>query len=439
MRKNLILNSILLVLLITISFVAYTSYTLETEKRAFKEDAIELSDIRYGMFNVDAWEEQFAKIITKKLEELELSGGQREEARVKVEKFLNESIDKFERAYKAKNEKDKDFLGLSLKNIGADFFEIFSELKNQVPTITEDILNFLESEENREGIKDYILAQVNSYTKDTFQKIDYTTYNNILAKYNAETGKDCIGLISEKLEVINDTQNIYNIILLAVFVTMLLLLFVFKQTSNLTIALYVLAAVHLLALGVFLPMIDIDARIASMELQLMGEAISFKDQVLYYKSKSIMEVSSIMLSQGKTKVMLVGILVLLFSVIFPVTKLISSLILIFKRSLKKNKIIRFMVFKSGKWSMADVMVVAIFMSYIGFTGIISSQLGQLENSIESLEILSTNKSELQNGFFFFMGFVIMSIFISQRIQTMMNASNIEGLESEVNTHTESQT
>ncbi|MCH2192825.1 paraquat-inducible protein A [Kordia sp.] len=391
------------------------------------------------MFNVDAWEEQFAKIITKKLEELELSGGQREEARVKVEKFLNESIDKFERAYKAKNEKDKDFLGLSLKNIGADFFEIFSELKNQVPTITEDILNFLESEENREGIKDYILAQVNSYTKDTFQKIDYTTYNNILAKYNAETGEDCIGLISEKLEVINDTQNIYNIILLAVFVTMLLLLFVFKQTSNLTIALYVLAAVHLLALGVFLPMIDIDARIASMELQLMGEAISFKDQVLYYKSKSIMEVSSIMLSQGKTKVMLVGILVLLFSVIFPVTKLISSLILIFKRSLKKNKIIRFMVFKSGKWSMADVMVVAIFMSYIGFTGIISSQLGQLENSIESLEILSTNKSELQNGFFFFMGFVIMSIFISQRIQTMMNASNIEGLESEVNTHTESQT
>ena len=42
---------------------------------------------------------------------------------------------------------------------------------------------------------------------------------------------------------------------------------------------------------------------------------------------------------------------------------------------KLNKIVRFLVFKSGKWSMADVMVVAIFMSYIGFTGIISSQLG----------------------------------------------------------------
>lgn len=430
MRKNLILNSIIFLLLIAISIAAYTTYTLETEKRVLKTDAIELSDIRYGMFNVDAWEKQFAIIITKKLESLELTGGQRDETRAKVEKFLSESIDKFERTYKAKNEKDKDFLGLSLKNIGADFFEIFGELKNQVPTITEDILNFLESDENRNSIKDYILAQINSYTEGTFQKIDYTNYNNILSKYNSENGEACISIITKKLDNITDKQNVSNIVLLAAFLSMLILLFVFKETSNLTITLYVLAVIHLLALGVFLPMIDIDARIASMELQLMGESISFKDQVLYYKSKSIMEVSSVMLSQGETKVMLVGVLVLLFSVIFPVSKLISSLLLVFKRSLKQNKIIRFLVFKSGKWSMADVMVVAIFMSYIGFTGIISSQLSQLENNIENLEILSTNKSELQYGFFFFMGFVIMSIFISQRIHRMINTPTVKGLEAE---------
>ncbi|MGH1384974.1 paraquat-inducible protein A [Kordia sp.] len=430
MRKKLILNSILFLLLIAISVASYTTYTLETKKRVLKTDVIELSDIRYGMFNVDAWEKQFAIIITKKLQSLELTGGQRDETRAKVESFLNESIDKFERAYKAKNEKNKDFLGLSLKNIGADFFEIFSELKNQVPTITEDILNFLESQENRDSIKEYILAQINSYTEGTFQKIDYTKYNNILSKYNTETGEACIAVISKKLEGITNEQNVSNSVLLAAFLSLLLLLFVFKETSNLTITIYVLAAVHLLALGVFLPMIDIDARIASMELQLMGEAISFKDQVLYYKSKSIMEVSSVMLSQGKTKVMLVGVLVLLFSVIFPVSKLISSLLLVFKRSLKRNKIVRFLVFKSGKWSMADVMVVAIFMSYIGFTGIISSQLGQLENNIESLDILSTNKSELQYGFFFFMGFVIMSIFISTRIQKMIDTPTVKGLEAE---------
>ncbi|WP_205318048.1 paraquat-inducible protein A [Kordia sp. SMS9] len=419
MRKNLISYSILIVLLIAISVAASYTYQLETKKRALKADVIELSDIKYGMFNVDAWEEQFANIITTKLQELELSGTQRDEARVKVTAFLNESIDKFERAYKAKNEKNNDFLGLSLKNIGADFFEIFSELKNQVPTITEDILDFLESDENRDGIKKYILEQINSYTEGTFQKLDYTAYNTILSKYKATTGNECINLISSKLETVKNKQSTSNIVLVIAFLSMLLSMFLRKETSKLKITIYIIAAIHLLALGVFLPMIDIDARIASMELQLMGEAISFQDQVLYYKSKSIMEVSSIMLSQGKTKVMLVGILVLLFSVIFPVSKLISSLLLVFKRSLQRNKLIKFLVFKSGKWSMADVMVVAIFMSYIGFTGIISSQLGQLENSVESLEILSTNKSELQNGFFFFMGFVIFSIFISQKIQKLV--------------------
>ena len=55
-----------------------------------------------------------------------------------------------------------------------------------------------------------------------------------------------------------------------------------------------------------------------------------------------MEVASIMLSQEKIKVMLVGILVVLFSVIFPVSKLISSVLLVFKRSLKDNKIVRFL-------------------------------------------------------------------------------------------------
>ena len=117
------------------------------------------------MFNVDAWEEQFATIITKKLEELELSGTQRDEARVKIQSFLNESIDKFENTYKSKNEKNPDFWGISLRNIGADYFRIFGELKEQVPVITEDILDFLESEENRNGIKEYILAQIRNITK----------------------------------------------------------------------------------------------------------------------------------------------------------------------------------------------------------------------------------------------------------------------------------
>ena len=426
MRNNLISNSILVILLITISFAGFTTYNLETNKRALKADIIELSDIKYGLFNVDRWEEQFAEIITKKLKELKLTGKDRAEAGEKIRTFLYESIEKFEGSYKAENERKNEF-GFSLRNIGADFFNIFGEFKERVPTITEDILDFLEKEENRDNIKKYILNQIHIYKNETFQKINYETYNTILLKYDAETEALCKPLIQEKLNTIKEKQLIANSLLLVAFACILLIILFDKKQSNLKITIYILAAIHLLILGVFLPMIDIDARISTMELQLMGEPISFKDQVLYYKSKSIMEVSKVMLSQGKAKVMVVGILVLLFSVIFPVSKLISSLLLVFKRSLENNKIVRFLVFKSGKWSMADVMVVAIFMSYIGFTGIISSQLNQLENITENLNILTTNESELQNGFFFFMGFVILSIFISQTIMKLVEEKTKESI------------
>lgn len=415
MQKPLFSHIILIILLVSISVSTFLSYTLETKKRHLKNDHIELSDIKYGMFNIDAWEEQFAVIITKKLNELKLSGNDREEARIKIETFLYESIDKFETTYKAENEREANY-GFSLKNFGADFFEIFGELKQHVPIITEDILNFLEEEENRDSIKEYILAQINSYTDSTFQKLDYTRYQDILFSYNALTKEKCKKIISKQIHDITKEQTILNIIFGLALLSILLFLWSNKTLSPYKITICILAILHVLVLGVFLPMIAIDARISSMELQLMGEPIVFKDQVLYYKSKSIMEVANVMLSQGKIKIILVGILVVLFSVIFPLVKLISSVLLLFNHSLKNNKVIRFMVFKSGKWSMADVFVVAIFMAYIGFSGIISSQLTQLENVSNHLDILTTNQSELQNGFFFFMAFVLCSIFVSQSIQ-----------------------
>jgi len=74
-----------------------------------------------------------------------------------------------------------------------------------------------------------------------------------------------------------------------------------------------------------------------------------------------------------------------------------------------------LVWESGKWSMADVMVVAIFMSYIGFSGILSEQLKQLENFGSSVEILTTNQSQLQTGFFAFTGFALLSMCLSRSV------------------------
>ena len=415
--NKIIFNSLVVALLIAISFSSIKFYQLEKSNRILKSDLIELSDVKYGLFNVDEWKEQLATVITQKLKELKLTGQEKEKARVKIENFLRQTIRKFEISYKQENNKNS-FFGISYKSIGADVFEIFEKLEERVPQITEDILTYLEKEENRENIKDYILAQLDRYRDSTFQKIDYSKYDTILAKYNTENKAACLSVINTKIDAIQSKLLKFNILILLSFLSLLLLVLIDKNSSKFRVSVYILGALIFLYLGVFLPMIDIDARIQSLEFNLMGESILFKDQILYYKSKSIIEMSKIMLSQGKIQVMLVGLLVLLFSIIFPVAKLLSSLLVLFKSDFKDNKVVNFLVLKSGKWSMADVMVVAIFMSYIGFSGILSSQLDQLQNISENLSIITTNNSELQSGFYFFLGFVILSISISQLISTL---------------------
>ena len=98
--KTFISNSILIILFLTMSFSSFNSYHLEINKKELKSDLIEISDIKYGMFNVDEWKKQLAKIITTKLKELKLTGSDREIAEKKIKKFLYKAISDFEINYK---------------------------------------------------------------------------------------------------------------------------------------------------------------------------------------------------------------------------------------------------------------------------------------------------------------------------------------------------
>jgi hypothetical protein len=421
--KNIVVNSLLIILLFIIGYTANKSFQLESKKRILKTDLVELSDIKYGMLNADQWRDQFAEIISKKINNFEFTGSDRAGLNKKIQQFLYRTIDKFEASYKKENKK-KSLLGISFKNIGADVFEIFTKLKQQVPSISSDIIHFLGKDENKTGVKKFILNEMDTYKKETFQDIDYDRFNSILSKYETTDSESCKEIISSKITKIEVKLFDLNLIIVACLSTVLLIIFIGKYFSVIQILLFILIAILFLVLGISLPMINLDARISALDFHLMGETISFKNQMLFYKSKSIIEMSQLLLAQKEIKVMLVGILVLLFSVIFPITKLTSSFLLILKPTLKNNKAIRFFVFKIGKWSMADVMVVAIFMSYLGFSSIISSQLNQIEYNSDSLSLFTMNNSELQNGFFYFLSYVILSIRISQLIANSLKKQEI---------------
>ncbi len=63
--------------------------------------------------------------------------------------------------------------------------------------------------------------------------------------------------------------------------------------------------------------------------------------------------------------------------------------------------------------MADVYVVAIFMAYIGFRGILDNQISGLTMQTDSLVSLSTSETSLQPGFVLFIGFVLFGLILSE--------------------------
>lgn len=399
--------------LVGILFCSYNIYSLEQQRRLVKEDLVELSKIKYGLFSVDEWKQILSKIISKKIEELNFSPDQRKQIKSKVSAFLTKTITEMEERF---YEEESKSIGGWLKIGVAGLTGMFDKMKKDVPIFTDQILEFLNDPGNRDKVKGYIMDKLSAYTDKTFAKIDYTEHDRILSQYGYGDRKQTIsGLQTTLNDLSRSTQNYIIAIFVFIFLCGLVLM-IYKEPVNIDFLLLTTICFVLLISGLLLPMIEIDARIEEMSFTLLGEQISFTDQVLYYKSKSILEVVRLMLMQGKMDVLAVGLLVLLFSVLFPVAKLLSSLGYIYNQKLQSNRVIRFMVFKTGKWSMADVMVVAIFMSYIGFSGILTEQLNQLEGLTQKIDILTTNKSSLQIGFFLFTSFAILSLLVSQRLQ-----------------------
>ncbi len=404
---------ILIVLLAGVAFTCLFIYQIETQKRVLETELIELSKVKYGIFSVDVWEEELSDIIIKRINEFELSPGKEENLRKKIAEFLEIAITELEEGFEEEN---TGSVGGFLKRGVASVTDVFGLMREKIPVITESIILFIKNPENKELAQNFLIEKMEEYSDSTFSEIDYTVFDQILEKHGAEEKSEAIEIIEEKVQNMNNRRIPYSASLFGMIGLLALVVPFSRDFMKAEFTILTLICGCLLAVGVLIPMINIDARISKMEFELMGESIVFIDQVLYFKSKSILEVVWVMITNKKVDVIIVGVLVLSFSVLFPVSKLIGSVIHIYSDKLRENGFIKFLVFRTAKWSMADVMVVAIFMAYIGFTGIISEQLSDLEDIALNVNIMTTNASSLQIGFFLFTSFAVLSLLVSHKLQ-----------------------
>jgi hypothetical protein len=102
----------------------------------------------------------------------------------------------------------------------------------------------------------------------------------------------------------------------------------------------------------------------------------------------------------------VGFLVMLFSIVIPVTKILLMLVAAYFRDSKNSRTAFLISSVISKWSMADVLVIAIIVAFMAAN---ASSMGGLLNMDARFEF----------GFYFFLGYCIFSI-LSMQVITRKN-------------------
>ena len=240
-------------------------------------------------------------------------------------------------------------------------------------------------------------------------KQHYSRYkvNNINA-FNKEVERKLTNL---KAELFNYVYVMLGCVLAAVALWWFMRKHVELQTALFVFSL--LFAFILLVVGSLVPIIEVDACIKSLDLELMGQHILFENQVLFYQSKSIVGVVGALMGQNKPDTIVVGVLIMLFVLILPLLRLVAKGIYVLSnKKIARHPVIKYLTFELEKWDMADVMVVGVIMTYIGLNGILKSQLSSLNITTDSLRVITDNGTSLQPGYFIFAGYVVYSIVLS---------------------------
>jgi len=152
-----------------------------------------------------------------------------------------------------------------------------------------------------------------------------------------------------------------------------------KRVSNIAALVLILASFGVLVPGIIKPVLTIDG---SITLPLVGT------MNLGSETRSIMGTIEYLF---ETKNYLVATLILVFSVVVPIIKGLLLLVSLLPGQARFKVFLLKIVRRIGKWSMADVFVVAVFLAYL---------------ATASMQVF---KARLEVGFYYFLTYCILSL------------------------------
>ncbi len=397
--KNLLSAGILIATLI----LTKQLIVLAKHKQELRTDLAEINHVSYGLLNEKEWTNQISSILAGEIVSYISNPENRGEILTNLSAVLYRIFDEVEQLT---NESYPDFL------------------RDSIPAFASRVLDELNRPASKLILRGYVIDKLGNISLAPGTLEHLGTLHQLLLKYDSDSkneGRKVIQLqLDKKQGAINGRVIFILVLTLAIF---LLNVLSATRPDPIQSALIIASLFLLLLGGIGTPMIELEAKIDLLQFHMLGRDILFKDNIVFFQSKSITDMVEILMKEGSVEMIFVGTLIFLFSIIFPSAKLISSFIFSLNHSrLKNNKIIEFFVLKSGKWSMADVIVVAIFMAYVAFDGSLNILPEHPVRTSELVEVFTTKGTRLLGGFYLFLFFCLFSLAFSELLSRDSSAS-----------------
>ena len=386
-----------------------------------KVDLAEINHIKYGLLNLNTWKAEISKIVSDEIMNLDMKVTAKQ-LKGTIEKQLIALINKVYEKVTTPNHKSLDG---RIKQLLIESFVDIEKVKKDVPSYADALIAELAKPANERHLKAMATKNLQRYFDSTFEHQDTSRLDAIQASNGVKTVKEARDKISGRIAKRDQILKLETLLVLVLSVLLFVLTWFERSKPGRSILILLPTLLVLLAVGVATPMIDLEAKITEMSFYLLGHKIVFENQILYFQSKSVVDVFWLMMTHPALQMKIVGLLMVIFSIVFPLLKLTASVFYHYDyKGSRENRYVRFFAFKSGKWSMADVLVVAIFMAYIGFNGIMTTQLDKMGATLpKDIVFIATNGTALQFGFYIFLSYVILALVFSIFVESASTAKS----------------
>jgi len=425
--KPLLVAGIIIVLFIE-AWCGYQVHGLTEKRKEYKMDEAFVNNVSFGLLSVDVWRDQVLAAASSQIGEFRLSPEQEANLRKQIDQQLHTLVDQ---AFQSINKPQKS-LGGKLKKFAVKTLVDPKQVQAEVPGFTNKLMAVItkpSSYKRIANIADTALAQIGRKIYDSSIAANKEVMALIYKKYDANDKATFEKNNTAKVNGVKDINWQYTYAMLGAALLILLVWLLLRKKNYLRSPLCVLsvaAALMLLVIGVTTTIIEIDASLEKLDLHFLNNTISFKNQDLFFQSQSIIDVTRLLLQSGRVDSFIVGMMTLLFAVLFPLVILVSiALSAISPQKWAKNKNISYFAFGASKWNMSNVMVVAILMTFIGFNGIVDSTLASLNFTDGTMTSVTANNTSIQPGYIIFIGFVAAGFIISAILKKSIKPANTD--------------